>query len=168
MCHIPYSNIFEKAENGLVVYKVAVERDLVPFRFKSNIDLIPTGDILSPISPYIFEKRNDKEYYSPFAEAEIKIGTLMVDNNYFIYDADSDDEISYGYFHFFETIEDARRFLNWHFRQCNFNADSRPCILVGTIPEGEYYNRGIFPLNGDEFKSIIAKAVIYSGEIYYE
>ena len=166
MCHIPYSNCFEKAEKGITVYKVAVEKDYVPFNFSGPMDFGLNGIRELPIFSGFLN--SEKEYYSPFAETKIKIGTLMIDNNYFLYDADSDDEISYGYFHFFETIEDARRFLNNHFNRCNFSYRSCPCILVGTIPEGEFYNKGVFPLNGDDFKSVVAKSVIYSGEIYYE
>lgn len=166
MCHIPCNSCFEKAKKGMTVYKVAVEKDYIPFCFADPTDFRLNGSVVQPI--FSGFSKNAKKYYSPFVGTEIKIGTLMADNNYFVYDSDYDEEISYGYFHFFETIKDARKFLNKHFKKCNFNNGSRPCILVGTIPEGEFYNKGVFHLNGDDFKSVIAKAVIYSGEMYYE
>ena len=112
----------------------------------------------------MFEK--EYKYQAFFTGSEIRLNTLMRDDLTYTY-SDGED-IGPGFYHFFKTKCDAEKCLERVVTKCNFQKDTRPCILVGEIPAGEMYNEGVFYFEGAFFGSIVAKKVYYSGELYYE
>jgi len=159
MCHIPNKEFEKVGEKWLTVYKVAVETREYPSAW--NIEP-PFGFKLTGNPLWI----KDFRYHTLFTGSEIILNTIMCDDTAYTY-SDGED-IGPGYYHFFKTREDAENFLERVVELCNFQKDSRPCILVGKIPTGEMYNEGVFIFEDAVFNSIVARKVYYSGEIYYE
>ena len=151
-------------ESGLTVYKVVVETSEYPFAFNSDplIGFKVTGD---PFYWAEHQFKEERKYHTIFTNTEVWLNTLMCDD--MAYEYAYGEDIGPGYYHFFETKYDAEKFLERIVGICNFQKNSRPCILVGEIPSGELYNEGTFYFYGVLFRSIIARKVYYSGELYY-
>lgn len=163
MCHIPGKEFKKVGERWLTVYKVAVETKEYPFALNTDplVGFKLTGN---PVWESFFKK--DFSYHTLFTGSEIILNAMMCDDMVCAYE--DGENIGPGYYHFFKTREDAEKFLERVVGRCNFQKDSRPCILVGEIPTGEMYNEGMFIFEDAAFVSIVARKVYYSGAIYYE
>lgn len=161
MCHIRTKEFKTAGENGLTVYKVAVESmDTNDFLF----DSFPST-VWRNWANMVFA--HNVKYHTIFTNSEIRLNKLMRDDCTCAY-SEEDENIGPGFYHFFKTKEEATSFIEKIAIRCNFQQGSRPCILVGNIPEGEMYNEGMFIFEDIIYSSIISKVVYYTGEIYYD
>lgn len=161
MCHIRTKEFKKAGENGLTVYKAAVESmDTNDFSFDS-FPLSIWCDRINPVYTH------NVKYNTIFTNSEIRLNKLMRDHCTCDY-SEEDENIGPGFYHFFKTKEEATSFIEKIAIRCNFQKGERLCILVGNIPEGEMYNEGMFIFEDILYSSIISKVVYYTGEIYYE